>query len=189
MKNLRSYRTGRRMKSFGPGSTIGKGVRVYNPGGITIGSNTRIDDNVCLNGLGDEGLRIGDRCQIRFGSLIDCWKGKGISIGNDCFIGPYSVIQGQGGVEIGDKCLIGGHAYIVPANHIFADGGRPIIEQGETRVGIKVGDDVWMGSGVRLLDGVSVGEGCVIGAGSVVTRSLPRNSVAYGVPAKLRRTR
>jgi len=189
LTGLRSYIAGRKMKSFGPNSTIGRGVRIYHPEAIRIGSSTRIDDNVFLNGLGEEGLSIGSRCQIRFGSFLDCWKGKGIRIGDDCFVGPYSVIQGQGGVVIGNKCLIGGHAYIVPSNHIFSERKKPIIEQGETKLGIEIGDNVWLGSGVKILDGVTIGEGAVIGAGSVVTRSLPKYSVAYGVPAKPRKDR
>jgi len=185
----RSFIAGRRLASFGKGSTIGRGVILDNPDLIRIGKETRIDDRVRLNGLGDEGLIIGDRCQIRFGSLLDCWKGKGISIGDDTFIGPLSVIQGQGGTKIGSGCLIGGHVYIVPADHVFSDPSKPIRLQGERRRGIVVEDDVWIGSGVIILDGVVIGEGSVIGAGSVVTRSVPRGSVAYGVPARKRRSR
>ena len=52
LTGLRSYLAGRRMKSFGSGSTVGRGVRIYHPETIMIGSLTRIDDNVYLNGLG-----------------------------------------------------------------------------------------------------------------------------------------
>lgn len=186
---LRSYRLGRKFESFGEASMIGRGVRIHNPRMIRIGAGCRIDDHVYLNGLGERGLTIGDRCQIRFGSLLDCWKGRGIAIGEDTFVGPLSVIQGQGGTTIGSGCLIGGQVYIVPANHVFSDSSRPIRDQGETFKGITIEDDVWIGGGVRILDGVTVGEGSVIGAGSVVTRSVSRYSVAYGVPAKVRRSR
>lgn len=175
--------------SFGKGSTIGQGIRAYNRHLIRIGTKTRIDDHVYLNGLSDEGLKIGDRCQIRFGCCLDCWKGKGISIGDDTFIGPLSVIQGQGGTKIGSNCLIGGHAYIVPASHIFSNTSGRIRDQGETREGIDIEDDVWIGSGVSILDGVTIGKGSVIGAGSVVTRSIQSGSVAYGVPARIRGNR
>ena len=186
---LRSYLLGRRFDYLGEGSTIGKGVRIHNPHMIRVGENCRIDDGVYLNGLGEEGLKIGDRCQIRFASMIDCWKGKGIAIGSDTFIGPLSVIQGQGGTVIGSRCLVGGHAYMVPASHVFSDSRKPIRDQGETMKGITIEDDVWIGSGVHILDGVTVGEGSVIGAGSVVTRSVSKYSVAYGIPARVRRTR
>ncbi len=186
---LMAWALRRRLCSMGQGCSFGSGVRIHNANLIRIGSHTRIDDGVCLNGLSECGLTIGSGCQIRYGSLIDCWKGKGIWIGNDTFVGPLSVIQGQGGTKIGSRCLIGGHVYVVPANHIFSDPTKPIRDQGESRRGIDIGDDVWIGCGSQVLDGVAIGEGSVIGAGSVVTRSIPSRSVAYGVPARVRRKR
>jgi acetyltransferase-like isoleucine patch superfamily enzyme len=185
----RSFIAARKLGRLGSGSTIGEGVRLRNSHFIRIGDDTRIDDGVYLNGLGKNGLDIGDRCQIRFGTVIDCWKGVGIKIGNDTFIGPLSVIQGQGGTVIGDGCLIGGHAYIVPSSHVFDDRSIPIRLQGETTEGVEIQDDVWIGSGVAVLDGVNIGKGSVIGAGSVVTRSIPSYSVAYGVPARIQSKR
>lgn len=186
---FRSWIASRGYRSFGKGSSIGRGVRALNRHKISIGSDSRIDDGVYLNGLSKNGLEIGDRCQIRYGSLIDGWKGEGISIGNDTFIGPMCIIQGQGGTRIGSNCLIAGHSYIVPSNHVFSDIKKPIRLQGETKKGIQIADDVWLGAGTQVLDGVKVGQGSVVGAGSVVTRDIPENSVAYGAPAKVVRDR
>jgi len=61
----------------------------------------------------------------------------------------------------------------------------PIINQGIISKGIKIEDDVWIGSNSTVLDGVTIGRGSVIGAGSVVTQDIPPFSVALGVPAKL----
>ncbi len=57
--------------------------------------------------------------------------------------------------------------------------------QGESRKGITIGSDVWIGAGAIILDNVKIGDGCVIGAGAVVTKSVPSYSVAVGVPAKV----
>lgn len=61
----------------------------------------------------------------------------------------------------------------------------PIREQGVTREGIIIEDDCWLGSGVKVLDGVTIGKGCVIGANSVVTKDIPPYSVAVGAPARV----
>jgi acetyltransferase-like isoleucine patch superfamily enzyme len=55
----------------------------------------------------------------------------------------------------------------------------------KTKGGIVVGDDVWLGFGVVVLDGVRIGKGAVVGAGSVVTRDIPDNAIAVGVPARV----
>jgi acetyltransferase-like isoleucine patch superfamily enzyme len=63
------------------------------------------------------------------------------------------------------------------------------MDQGLTNKGIEVGDDVWFGTGVRVLDGVKIVSGCVVGAGCVVSRSLEVPGVYVGVPARLIRRR
>ena len=78
---------------------------------------------------------------------------------------------------------------LLAVNHVFDDADTPILEQGITAQGIVVDDDVWLASGVIVLDGVHIGQGCVIGAGSVVTEDLPPFSVAVGAPARVVRDR
>ena len=68
---------------------------------------------------------------------------------------------------------------------VKADLRKPIGQQPETRQGIEIGDDVWIATGCRILDGVKIGRGCVVGAGAVVTQSLPDYSIAVGVPARI----
>ena len=74
---------------------------------------------------------------------------------------------------------------IVPSNHIFVDKDTFIYKQGLSKKGIVLEDDVWIGSGVRVLDGTTIKKGCVIGANSVVTKSTNTYGVYVGVPAKL----
>ena len=71
----------------------------------------------------------------------------------------------------------------------FADINTPIRLQGVTRKGIKIGNNCWIGSKVTILDGVEIGDGCVIAAGAVVQTSFPPNSVIGGVPARILKQR
>ena len=81
--------------------------------------------------------------------------------------------------------MIASHSGIYANNHNFADPNRPICQQGNSYKGIVIEEDSWLGSGVRVLDGVTIGRGSVVGSGAVVTKSLPPYSIAVGVPAKV----
>ena len=74
---------------------------------------------------------------------------------------------------------------MLAGNHRFADPGRPIHEQGLELAPIRIGNDVWIAAGARIMAGVSIGEGCVVGAGSVGTKDIPPYSIAAGVPARV----
>ncbi|MEJ2118942.1 MAG: acyltransferase, partial [Alphaproteobacteria bacterium] len=67
--------------------------------------------------------------------------------------------------------------------------GVPIFQQPETKLGIVIEDDVWIGSSVRILDGVRIAKGSIIGAGAVVNRSTIPDGIYAGVPAKMIRKR
>lgn len=102
----------------------------------------------------------------------DCW----IEIGDNSYVGPYVCMAGPGHIKIGNSCLIASHSSVYANNHR---------DYGLSREGIEIEDNCWIGSGVRILDGVTIGRGSVIGAGSVVTKNIPRDSIAVGVPAKV----
>ncbi|RWU08706.1 acyltransferase [Pedobacter chitinilyticus] len=116
--------------------------------------------------------------------------GGKITIGNNCSINPYTIIYGHGnGVEIGSNVLIAGHCMIIPSNHNFRDNKVPINQQGSTSRGIKIENDVWLGTGVKVLDGVTIAKGCIIAAGAVVTKSTEAYGIYMGVPAKKTKSR
>lgn len=81
--------------------------------------------------------------------------------------------------------MIASHSSLYANNHIFSDPNIPFKEQGVTTKGIVIEDDCCLGTGVRVLDGVTIGKGSVIGAGSVVTKDIAPYSVAVGVPARV----
>ena len=129
-------------------------------------------------------ITIGDNTYIHPYALIKTNDGK-IIIGRNSTVNDYTVLYGHGGLEIGNDVHIATHVVIVPANHVFSNPDIPISKQGETRKGVKIGDDVWVGAGAVILDGVTIGNGAVIAAGAVVTKSVPEYSLVAGVPARI----
>lgn len=109
----------------------------------------------------------------------DC--GKNIKIGKNVFINACCRFQDQGGIEIGDGTLIGHNTTIATLNHDF----NPAKRQNLTPRSVKIGKNVWIGSDCTILPGVEIGDGAIIGAGSVVTKSIPANTIAVGNPAKV----
>ncbi len=106
-------------------------------------------------------------------------------VGNNCSLNPFAILYGHGGLCIGNRVRIAAHAVLIPANHRFRS-PDPLDQSGVEARGITVGDDVWIGSGARILDGVALGDRSVIGAGAVVTRTVPTNCIATGIPARVR---
>lgn len=129
-------------------------------------------------------IEIGERSTIHRGAMLLSYGGF-IRIGARCSINPYSVLYGHGGLYLGDNVRIAAHCVIVPANHGFALGEGLIADQPLSKSGIRIGDDVWLGAGVRVLDGAIIDDGCVVAAGAVVRGHLESNGIYGGVPAKL----
>lgn len=185
---LRAYKVLLRFRN--PGKLfLGRYVRFYGIHNITWGKWVQIGDNSVLSAYGKTSLRIGNNVSLgafsRFivsSSLAE--TGEHIIIGNNVGIGDFCHIGGGGGVEIGDDCIIGSYFSCHPSNHNFSDSSKLIRLQGVSRKGIKVGANCWIGAKVSILDGVEVGNNCVIAAGSVVNKSIPSGTVVGGVPAK-----
>ncbi|MEJ0019678.1 MAG: acyltransferase [Acetobacteraceae bacterium] len=110
-----------------------------------------------------------------------------VIIGRGTVINAGCVLYTGNGIRIGCNVLIAANCTLAPTNHQFADPLRPIREQGfqESRGGIVIGDDVWIGANCVVLDGAVVGAGAVIGAGSLLRGHLPPLCLAHGVPAKV----
>jgi len=109
----------------------------------------------------------------------DC--GKNIKIGKNVFINACCRFQDQGGIEIGDGSLIGHNTTIATLNHDFNPDKRANLHPSP----VKIGKKVWIGSDCTILPGVEIGDGAVIGAGSIVTKDIPANSIAVGNPARV----
>lgn len=118
--------------------------------------------------------------------------GKHTHIGDRCFINFNFTVQDDANVFIGDDCNFGPNVTIVTPIHPMLPDERKRIKcaDGEIRrlcyaKPVIIGHDCWFGANVVVCPGVSVGENCVIGAGSVVTRDIPANSFAAGNPCRV----
>lgn len=158
------------------------GARVK--GNVKLGKGVYIASGAELVANGNEQIIMGDDGFVLRGSMLLPYGGK-IVIGKNVGINLYCVIYGMGGVTIGDNVMIATSCVIISANHNFGRIDIPMNLQGVTCEGIAIGNDVWLGARVSVLDGVEIGEGSVIGAGSVVSKSIPPYSVAVGVPARV----
>lgn len=113
-----------------------------------------------------------------------------IEIGNNVDIGNNTIIYASknAGVSIGANCMISAHSYIIDADHGI-EKGIPMREQPNTVAPVKIGNDVWIAAGVKILKGSIVEDGAIIGAQAVVKGNIPHNAIAAGVPAKVIRYR
>ncbi len=116
-----------------------------------------------------------------------------INIGNNCWIGHHSIIDGSNGVEIGEGVQIAGLSGIYSHSSHLAIRlcGKKYIEfnnndrVGYIRASVEIGDYSFIGVSAIILPGVKIGQGCVIGAGSIVNVDVPDYSIAAGNPAKV----
>ncbi len=139
--------------------------RLYRLGGLRIGRGTVLSGSLHLTGNGSPAkcLSIGQNCYLN--------EGVAFNLGGDIVL--------EDGVSVGMECLF------LTVTHAI---GRPTFRAGQSECKpVRVGCGAWLGARVTVLPGVSIGEGAVVGAGAVVTRDIPPNVLAAGVPARMLR--
>lgn len=178
------------MKACGKMFFAGKAVKLRNKRYMRLGSGVTLGDHVEVDALSVNGVSIGNNFNMGNYSIIRCTGtirkiGKGIKIGNNCGIGDFCFFGAAGGITIGDDVIMGQNVRFHSENHNFTELDIPIRLQGVSHKGIVIGNDCWIGAGCVFLDGVNVGEGCVIGANTLVNKDIPPYSVAVGNPVKV----
>lgn len=143
-----------------PGVVIGERVflsphAMIDPGTFSIGSDSYVAAHAYIDG--------------------------NVELGSNTTINPFTVVRGK--VTIGDAVRIGAHTSIIAFNHGM-DPDELVYKQKHTSLGIRIGDDVWVGSNVVVLDGVTIGSHSVLAAGAVVTKDVPDWSIVGGSPAR-----
>lgn len=172
---------------------MAKDVNLRGASLVRFGKGVTLERGVIIDGLMRKGVVLGDNVKIGPYSVLAGAPisnlGEGIRMGANSAVDAYSFIGSSGFVSIGENVIMGQHVGFHPENHDFDRTDVPIRAQGTTRQGITIEDDVWVGSNAIFLDGAHVGRGCVIGAGSVVRGEIPPYSIAVGIPAKVIRSR
>lgn len=141
---------------------IGRGVRFELPEAVSLGRRVTLEPNVWLKATVP-------------GAVID--------IGEQSFLGRGTVVNVTERVTIGALCLIAPDVFITDHNHRIGR-STPIVTQGCESRPVTIESDVWIGTRSVILPGVTVGQGAVIGAGAVVTKSVPAYEIWAGVPAR-----
>lgn len=171
-------------KAIGENVIIGKKAEITNSRTIELEDGTWIEDHAMLSAEGGS-IRLGKHTHVLPYAFIKAMGGD-ITFGEYCTVNPFCVIYGfSGGLEIGDAVRIAAQTVIVPGNHVFENPDTQIRLQGTESRGVRIGNDVWLGAGVRILDGLTIGTGAVVAAGSVVTKDVPEFAVVGGVPAQV----
>lgn len=155
---------------------------------ISIDPTAIVSSRSIIQIRGGGSIVIGRNCEIHDYAMIVTYGGD-IRMGDSCSLNPFAIVYGHGGVKIGNGVRIAAHSVIIPANHRIDAGDTPLVSSGLAAIGINIDEDVWIGAGCHILDGVSIGAGAVIGAGSVVTRSVENRTIVAGVPARFLRRR
>ncbi len=174
---------------------LGKQVTIRNPGMLHVGRSFVAEDYTEIQALSSDGVEIGDNvtmarfAMIRPSGYYGGELGVGFKIGDNSNIGAYSYMGAAGGIRIGSSVMMGPRVSILAEQHNFNAIDIPMKEQGTSRKGIVIEDDVWLGGNCVILDGVTVGRGAVVAAGAVVNKDVPQFAVVGGVPAKVLKLR
>jgi acetyltransferase-like isoleucine patch superfamily enzyme len=153
------------MLAFPPGDVFGRWW-------ISIGARTLVGPEVSL-GVGLPG------------EVLEPSAPPVITIGERSFIGRGSSVIGRLAIDIGNDVTIAPNVYITDHNHTYADVDVPIGQQYPTHERVRIGDGSWLGVGVTVLPGTSIGRHVTVAAGAVVRGDVPDHAVVAGNPARV----
>ncbi len=190
---LRQKLTRGLLGSCGRKPALGRDVALRHPKRISLGDGVVIDDGCCFDANSGEpiAIQVGSRSMFGRATRLSSKLGK-IRIGDDCGFGAGITIHSAvgGSVSIGNKCIVAGHAYIGGGQYHTERVDIPIVDQGHVEgLHLVIGDNVWIGAGAVVVNGVRVGRDAIIAAGAVVTKDVPDFAVVAGVPARVLRVR
>jgi acetyltransferase-like isoleucine patch superfamily enzyme len=153
-----------RRRAFARMPLHGDALEMLRDGRLEVGEHVVFEPDVWLTAVAPARIRIGTGTFLNLGVMV-----AAIEL-----------------VEIGAHCMFANGCFVTDADHRFDDPTLPVPYQGFTSKGpTRIGDNVWCGANVVVTSGVTIGERCVIGANSVVTRDIPAHSIAVGAPARV----
>jgi acetyltransferase-like isoleucine patch superfamily enzyme len=175
--------------SCGKGVLFGRNVTLRHPRKIRLGDGVIVDDNCVLDAKGTDnrGIILAGGVYIGRNSIVYC-KGGNITMEERVSISSSCTVFSSNDLTIREGTVTGAYSYLLSGGEYdYHDTATPFCKQDgmTTRGPLSIGRDCWLGARVTVLDGASIGNGCVIGAGAVVTGPIPDGSLAVGVPARI----
>ena len=177
-------------RRVGRGVVFGQGVVLRHPHKMRLGDGVMVDDLVVLDAKGttNRGIEIGRGVFLGRGTILSCKDGD-ITLGDHANLGFHCEIFSGSSVTVGrTRCSPPRPTWWAAGTSSRARDAA-VIDQPRTSRGITLGDNVWLGTGAKVLDGVRIGSHVVVGANAVVTEDLPDGAIAAGVPARVLRLR
>ncbi len=170
--------------------TFGQGVVLRHPHKIRLGDDVVVDDLVLLDAKGESnrGIDVGRGVFLGRGTILSCKDGD-IELGDHVNIGFQSEVFSGSRVKVGAHGLFAAYTYLVGGGHAFERVDVPVVDQERVSRGIELGENVWLGTGAKVLDGSRIGDNVVVGANAVVAGELPEGVIAVGIPARVLRRR
>ncbi len=142
---------------------------------VSIGKSPTFDGKMKVMVEPSSTIVIGNRLHIRGPFYLKALFGGTIEIGDECFFNHNCSITCMNKVKIGSYCKFGNNLVIVDHDHSF----KHQTNEEYVSDSIQIGNNVWIGANVTVLKGISIGDNCVIAAGSIVRKSIPANTVLY----------
>lgn len=154
---------------------------------LSLGKNIFIDDGVLIYQDEDGGaIELGDGVQLFRDTIAQTGQGGSITVGPLTHIQPRCQLSAyKAPISIGRRVEIAPYCSFYPYNHGMLEGQPIRLQPLQSKGGITIEDDAWLGVGVAVLDGVRIGRGAVVGAGAIVAKDLPANSISSGAPARV----
>ncbi|MFC1570477.1 acyltransferase [Candidatus Omnitrophota bacterium] len=164
---------------LGNNIVFGKNVKLHcsENAEITIEDGCYIAQNVLVSS--EDKVRIGKGCRIHENAVL---AGGNMTMGDNVWVSRYCILTGTD-IVVEDECIFAPFVSVLDTDHyIDKTTGKVTMDSGETNP-VKIGKNVWVCSGSKILKGVNVGDGAIIATGAVVTKSVSSKTVVAGVPA------
>ena len=180
------FKSTRSLAFFNKRGFFAPSVKIYHDA-LHIGSNVFVSDRVTIYKAKNGGpVYLEDSVSILNDCIIETGENGSVRFGRESYIHPRCHFNAYlSRIYIGPAVMVAADCAFYAHDHGMKPGAtirsQPLLTKGP----IYVGADAWLGTKVTVLSGVRIGKGAVVGAGSVVTRDVPENAVAYGVPAKV----
>jgi acetyltransferase-like isoleucine patch superfamily enzyme len=180
------YKERRRLARYNSKGYIAPSATIHHPN-LQLGANIFIGDRVVIFQVENGGsVELAERVYLHNDICIETGDGGSLKIGSNTSIQPRCQFSAyKAPIQIGCGVQIAPNCAFYPYDHGVAPGELIKNQPLQTKGGIVIDDDAWLGFGVIVLDGVRIGKGAVVGAGAVVTHDVPNGAIAVGVPARV----